>query len=63
MACLSISSIVLMCTPPQLVNGELALGALDGVELNSSDTLGFWDATHFALFPLRQQCIVGLREP
>ena len=40
-----------------------ALGAFDGVELNSSDTLGFWDTTHFGLFPLRKLCVVGLREP
>ena len=40
-----------------------ALGALDRMEFDSLDILGFWDATHFALFPLRQRCIVGLREP
>jgi len=41
----------------------LALGAFDRVEFDSFDTLAFWDATHFALLPLRQRCIVGLREP
>ena len=42
---------------------DFALGAFDGMEFDSFDTLGFWDAIHLALFPLRQQCVVGLREP
>jgi len=40
--------------------GELAFGAFDSVEFDSFDFVRVGNAIHFALFPLRQQCIGGL---
>jgi hypothetical protein len=42
--------------------GELALGAFDSVDFYSFDFVRVWNAIHFALFPLRQRCVVDLRE-